>query len=158
MGSHQFHNETHGEDIKASIRKKYRSVAHFERQHGLPTKSVTDYLRGRASRRVAAAIWSVIAPDQQDELPPQQVDCDRRCVSKTNSPRIAGGILPRTVEGALGPDMASGDREASTGLKIDPAILLTIIAEQTRTIEAAQATIRLLLNQAGGTGSTGAGA
>ena len=52
--------ELHREDIKAAIRKEFGSVARFEREHGLPIKSVTDFLRGRRSARVESAVNSVI--------------------------------------------------------------------------------------------------
>lgn len=75
-------------------------------------------------------------------------------ITGERSSPVGNDLLPSTpVSPAQRPGVAP-----ATGLEIDPAILLTIIAEQTRTIEAAQATIRLLLDQAGGTGSTGAGA
>lgn len=50
----------HPEDIKAEIRKRFRSVAEFERTHGLPAKSVTDLMRGYKSARVAEAIEAAI--------------------------------------------------------------------------------------------------
>lgn len=50
----------HPEDVKAELRKRFGSVAAFERQHGLPVKSVTDLLRGYKSRRVFDAVQSVI--------------------------------------------------------------------------------------------------
>jgi lambda repressor-like predicted transcriptional regulator len=52
--------ELHPEDVKAALKKRFRSVAAFERSQGLPEKSVNDVLRGRASARVAAAIESAL--------------------------------------------------------------------------------------------------
>lgn len=46
----------HYEDIKASIRKKWGSINAFESQQGLPKNSVSDYFRGRRSRKVQAAV------------------------------------------------------------------------------------------------------
>lgn len=46
----------HPEDIKAELRKRYRSVTKFEETRGLPAKSVADVLRGRAVQRTAHAI------------------------------------------------------------------------------------------------------
>lgn len=43
-----------------ALRKKYGSVAAFERIQGLPKKSVHDLLRGRQSSRVKEAIESVL--------------------------------------------------------------------------------------------------
>jgi len=51
----------HPEDIKAELRKRFGSVAVFERVHELPEKSVTDLLRGRKSARVKEAIEDVIS-------------------------------------------------------------------------------------------------
>ena len=47
-------------DIKAEIRKRFKSLAAFERTFGLPEKSVTDVCRQRASSRVEQAIKLVI--------------------------------------------------------------------------------------------------
>jgi lambda repressor-like predicted transcriptional regulator len=46
----------HREDIKAELRKRFGSVAAFEREKNLPNKSVHEILRGRKSARVAAEI------------------------------------------------------------------------------------------------------
>ncbi len=51
----------HPEDVKAGLKKRYRTVAAFERQAGLPEKSVFDVLRGRASARVTAAIETALS-------------------------------------------------------------------------------------------------
>lgn len=52
--------EMHPEDVKAELRKRFRSVAAFERAHGLPEKSVTDVLRGQKSKRVSDAVEAAI--------------------------------------------------------------------------------------------------
>ena len=52
--------ELHPEDIKAELKKRWRTVAAFERAHALPEKSVNDVLRGRASARVSAAIENAL--------------------------------------------------------------------------------------------------
>lgn len=46
----------HREDIKARLRKRFRSVTAFERAKGLPAKSVSDVLRGRSSAATERAI------------------------------------------------------------------------------------------------------
>ncbi|WP_425475247.1 helix-turn-helix domain-containing protein [Sphingomonas silueang] len=46
----------HPEDIKAAIRKRFRTIAAFERSAGLPKRSVKDVLRGRSRPTVARAI------------------------------------------------------------------------------------------------------
>lgn len=51
---------THPEDIKAAIRKKYRSVAAFERAEGLARQSVSEIIRGRPSSRTRSAIERVL--------------------------------------------------------------------------------------------------
>lgn len=56
----------HPEDVKAGIRKRYGTVAEFERAKGLPPKSVTEVLRGRAWKRVSDAIEAAL----QESLPP----------------------------------------------------------------------------------------
>lgn len=47
-------------DLKAEIRKRFTSLAAFERTFDLPRKSVTDFCRRRPSSRVEKAILSVI--------------------------------------------------------------------------------------------------
>ncbi len=46
----------HVEDIKAAIRKKHKSIAAFERQLGLPSRSVKDVLQGKSRPVIARAI------------------------------------------------------------------------------------------------------
>lgn len=55
----------HPEDVKAGIRKRYGTVAAFERQKGLPPKSVTEVLRGRAWKRVSDAVETAL----QEQVP-----------------------------------------------------------------------------------------
>ena len=58
--------ELHPEDIKAALRKRFGSVFAFEDAHGLPRKSVSDFLRGRANQRVKDAISSIVSPGSSD--------------------------------------------------------------------------------------------
>jgi hypothetical protein len=46
----------HPEDIKASIRKKYKTLNAFERAHDLPFNSVSNWLRGNISKPVKTAV------------------------------------------------------------------------------------------------------
>jgi lambda repressor-like predicted transcriptional regulator len=50
----------HKEDIKAGLRKRYGTVAEFERLKGLPPKSVSEILRGRAWRAVEEAVEAAL--------------------------------------------------------------------------------------------------
>lgn len=59
----------HVEDIKAGLRKRFGTVANFERATGLPEKSVNDVLRGRPSARVTKAIQDAL--DTPIPLSPQ---------------------------------------------------------------------------------------
>jgi lambda repressor-like predicted transcriptional regulator len=59
--------DLHKEDIMAGLRKRFGTVKAFEREHGLPAKSVHDLLRGRQSKRVAKAIEDALSKP----LPPQ---------------------------------------------------------------------------------------
>jgi lambda repressor-like predicted transcriptional regulator len=52
----------HREDVKALIRKRFGSLRAFERAKGLPDKSVSGVLRGRASERVERAIGTILSP------------------------------------------------------------------------------------------------
>jgi len=60
----------HPEDVKAELRKRFGSVAKFERAKELPPKSVTDVLRGYKSARVEKAINEAIC------VPIQMVESD----------------------------------------------------------------------------------
>jgi lambda repressor-like predicted transcriptional regulator len=46
----------HPEDIKAAIRKQFKSIAAFERDCGLPARSVKDVLKGKSRPVIARAI------------------------------------------------------------------------------------------------------
>lgn len=59
-------SKKHPEDVKAAIRKRFSTVSAFERRFDLPSKSVHDLLRGRASKRVEDAILSVISRPVSD--------------------------------------------------------------------------------------------
>ena len=63
----------HPEDIKASIRKKYKTLNAFERAHGLPFNSVSGWMRGNVSQPVKSAIEahlrSVITPIPENDVP-----------------------------------------------------------------------------------------
>lgn len=54
----------HPEDVKAGLRKRYGTVAAFERKKGLPPKSVTEVLRGRAWRRVSDAVEAALQENE----------------------------------------------------------------------------------------------
>lgn len=55
----------HPEDVKAAIRKRYRSVAAFERAEGLARQSVTELFRGRTSARTLKAIERVLRDEKR---------------------------------------------------------------------------------------------
>lgn len=57
----------HREDIKAALRKRFGSVAAFERARDLPEKSVTDLLRGYRSARVERAVVDAISTPFDDQ-------------------------------------------------------------------------------------------
>jgi len=50
----------HKEDVKAALRKRFGSVAAFERANALATQSVSEVLRGRPSKRTIDAIERVL--------------------------------------------------------------------------------------------------
>ena len=58
-------DEVHPEDIKAAIRKRYRSVRRFEVAEKLARNGVADMLRGRKSRRTEVAVRRVLAEDEK---------------------------------------------------------------------------------------------
>ena len=51
----------HKEDIKAALRKKFGTIAAFEKARGLPKKSVHDVLRRRPRGWVEAVIAAELA-------------------------------------------------------------------------------------------------
>ena len=53
-------DEFHPEDIKAAIRKRYRSLKAFERALGLSFNSPSEIFRGRTSARTEKAIRRVL--------------------------------------------------------------------------------------------------
>jgi hypothetical protein len=53
----------HPEDVKAQLRKQFGSVFQFEDAFRLPRKSVSDFLRGRANKRVGDAIQRALEND-----------------------------------------------------------------------------------------------
>lgn len=59
----------HPEDIKAAIRKRFGSIAEFERTHSLGIRSVKDVLRGRSRPRTAKAIATAIGKDLHKLFP-----------------------------------------------------------------------------------------
>ena len=66
-------DEMHREDIVATIRKRYRTVARFERVLSLPVKSVNEVLRGRPNARVRAALEACLAEAVENPvtIPPE---------------------------------------------------------------------------------------
>lgn len=56
----------HREDVKAELKKRFRTVAAFERAFALPEKSVADVLRGRPSARVTTAIEQALSTPLPD--------------------------------------------------------------------------------------------
>lgn len=79
----------HREDVKAELRKRFGSVAAFERKAKIPEKSVNDVLRGRRSARVEKAIRKALSTPI---LPPAQSEGSDHSVTETVTHRlIAGG-------------------------------------------------------------------
>ena len=54
-------HKMHREDIKALIRKKHGTVLDFANANGLGPTSVSDFFRGRTSKRTRAAVERLIA-------------------------------------------------------------------------------------------------
>jgi lambda repressor-like predicted transcriptional regulator len=50
----------HKEDVKAVLRKRFGSVAAFERAESLAAQSVSEVLRGRPSKRTRDAIERIL--------------------------------------------------------------------------------------------------
>lgn len=66
---------THPEDVKAAIRKKWGTVAAFQRTHGFPSTGVNDVLRGRKSQQISDAIEQLL---QEQTSESSFLDCSTR--------------------------------------------------------------------------------
>lgn len=62
-----FLERMHREDVKAVIRKRFGSLAAFERAKGLSKQSVSEIFRGRPSGRTKAAIERVLREHQAEQ-------------------------------------------------------------------------------------------
>ena len=56
-------DEYHPEDIKAAIRKRYRTIKRFEAAENLASTAVGDLLRGRVSEPTERAVRRVMEED-----------------------------------------------------------------------------------------------
>lgn len=59
----------HREDIKAQLRKRHGTVAKFAAARGLKKQAVADFLRGRTSALVAAAVEEELQAAAHDDAP-----------------------------------------------------------------------------------------
>lgn len=84
-------DEVHPEDIKAAIRKRYRSLRRFEAAENLAHNSIADIFRGRKSARTERAIRRVLA-DETRERARKSIGQDASADSRGNQPLNAGGI------------------------------------------------------------------
>ncbi len=83
---------THPEDIKAALRKRYGSLAKFERDRDLGGRSVTDVLLGRRRPDTAAAIADALGHDIASLFPGQydSATADDNAVEASSHRLIAG--------------------------------------------------------------------
>jgi lambda repressor-like predicted transcriptional regulator len=65
----------HPEDVKAAIRKRFGTIAAFERAKSLPEKSVHDLFRGRASARVSKAVEDALSMPAPEIAESELSDC-----------------------------------------------------------------------------------
>ena len=75
----------HKEDVKAALRKRYRSVAAFERANNLGKGSVSEILRGGANQRTAKAVERVLREERiaKAKSEPNIIPCN------SEAPRVA---------------------------------------------------------------------
>ncbi len=66
---------THPEDVKAAIRKKWGTVAAFQKAHRFPATGVNDVLRGRKSQQISDAIERLL---QEQSSESSFLDCSSR--------------------------------------------------------------------------------
>ncbi len=66
-------DEYHPEDIKAAIRKRFKSMLEFERRNGLARQSVTDLLRGRATSDTERAVRTLLEERENESIIPARI-------------------------------------------------------------------------------------
>lgn len=66
----------HPEDVKAALRKRFGTIREFERDRGLPEKSVHDVLRGRPNARVTKAVEDAINISSSQDWPQSESSDD----------------------------------------------------------------------------------
>lgn len=67
-------DQMHPEDVKAAIRKRFGSIAHFVEVRDLPETGVSDLFRGRTSKRVREAVEEVLREAQSINLDVSSAD------------------------------------------------------------------------------------
>lgn len=60
-------DDTHREDVKAAIRKKYGSITAFQEAHGLYPGAFQDVFSNRAGKRVKAVINQFLAEYEEEQ-------------------------------------------------------------------------------------------
>lgn len=81
----------HPEDIKAELRKRHRTVHAFAAARGLKAQAVADWLRGRTSAPVAAAIAAELGVDRVEQKSGQSIDVDDSNANHPTHRLNAGG-------------------------------------------------------------------
>lgn len=54
------YKDFHPEDVKAAIRKRFKSLDNFEREHGLFKGAVHDLLRGKVTAKTAKVVDAIL--------------------------------------------------------------------------------------------------
>ncbi len=129
-------SEMHSEEIKAELRKRFGTVFAFEDAANLPRKSVSDFLRGRSSRRVRDAILAAIdLPAAQPEHPEGR----GMSVSPTEEQLFAARILGfrKGMESAqrlslVGGEVADEADQVREALKVVRRLGPSVLAQQVR--------------------------
>lgn len=63
------YRDFHPEDVKAAIRKRFKSMDKFEKEHGLFRGAVNDLLRGKVTARTAAVVNAVLVMEDAIAAP-----------------------------------------------------------------------------------------
>lgn len=63
------YKDFHPEDVKAAIRKRFKSLDKFEREHGLFRGAVNDLLRGKVTARTADLVNAVLVIESANATP-----------------------------------------------------------------------------------------
>lgn len=70
------YKDFHPEDVKAAIRKRFKSMDKFEKEHGLFKGAVHDLLRGKVTSKTAKVVDAVLIMEGAASSKPTVISVD----------------------------------------------------------------------------------